>query len=211
VTQQKGVLKKILDKFRYGLFFLVLFDYLSKVGIKISFFYWMKEGASSNPPTNLDKTFDEYEFCFFGPEEIAIINDLPERQFANKRVFINLLNSGKKCFGVKHQGKIAAFNWFGLEESGSKSYPVAMKDNEAYLFDMYVLKAFRGKKLAPILRRKSYAVLQAMGRDTYYSISDCFNTPTIKFKDKLNAQFILKGLYINLFRKFERRWVLKKY
>ena len=46
-----------------------------------------------------------------------------------------------------------------------------------------------------------------MGRDTFYSISECFNAPAVKFKKKLNVKFL--GLYVlfDLFRKW--RWIPK--
>ncbi len=205
-----SILRKARDKFRYGLILLVIRDYLIKLGIEITPFYWMKETIPDKVQTNLDANFNDYEFSYFGLEEIKTICKLPEREFGEKYM-TNIFNKGKKCYGVKCKGEIAAFTWFDLDESFTKFYPTTMKANEAYLFDMYVLKPFRGKYLAPILRYKIYTILKEMGRDTYYSITECFNTPSIKFKEKLNAQYVLMGLYINLFNKYKKRWILKKY
>ena len=203
--------KKIREKIRQGLFFQVLRDRLAKIGINISPFYWMKESLTNLPPPLINGNPADYTFSFFGINDIETINNLPERQAFNKQVFPSLLDKGKKCFGVKFKGEIAAFTWFDLEKSNSHSYPVAMKDNEAYLFDMYVLKNFRGKNIAPALRHKSYSVLKSMGRDTCYSITEYFNTPSFKFKQKLQARVIFKGLYVNLFKKVQKRWVLRRY
>ena len=202
---------KIRNKFRYGLIFLVIRDYLKKLGIDITPFYWMKETIPDKIQVNLEDDLNDYEFSFFGPAEIEAVCKLPEREFTSEEHITKIFNKGKKCYGAKYKGEIAAFTWFDLEECNTKFYPTPMKNNEAYLFDMYVLKAFRGKNLAPILRYKLYAILKELGRDTCYSVTECFNTSSRKFKEKLNAQYVFLGLYINLFKKYKRRWILKKY
>ena len=206
-----SIFGKIRDKFRYGLIFLVMRDYLKKLGIEITFFYWTKETIPDKIQVNLEDDLNDYEFSLFGPEEIKTICQFPERKFFSEEHVTKMFNKGKKCYGAKYKGEIAAFTWFDLEESYTRFYPTAMKNNEAYLFDMYVLKAFRGKNLAPILRYKIYAILKELGRDTCYSITECFNSPSMKFKKKLNAQDVFLGLYVNLFRKYRKRWILKKY
>lgn len=210
-NEHPSFLKKIRDKLRYKLVLLVIRDYLKKWGIEITPFYWMKEIVPDKMPAYLEADLRDCAFSFFGLEEIEAIGRIPEREYIGEERVIDIYNKGKKCYGVKYCGEIAAFTWFDLEESDSKFYPTPMKKNEAYLFDMYVLKAFRGKNLAPILRYKVCSILKEMGRDTCYSVTESFNTPSLRFKEKLNAQYVLLGLYINLFRKFRGRWVLKRY
>ena len=62
---------------------------------------------------------------------------------------------------------------------------------------------FGGKNLLEAISLSNRQPI-SMGRDTYYSITECFNTPSIKFKEKLNAQYVLMGLYINLFNKYKK-------
>jgi len=206
-----SILKKIRNKFRYGLIFLVIRDYLKKLGIEITPFYWMEETIPDKIQVNLEDDLNDYAFSFFGPEEIEAICKLPEREFISEERITKIFNKGKKCYGAHCKGEIAAFTWFDLEECNTKFYVAPMKNNEAYLFDMYVLKAFRGKNLAPILRYKIYTILKELGRDTCYSVTECFNTPSRKFKEKLNARYIFLGLHINLFKKYKRGWILKRY
>lgn len=202
---------KIRNKFRHGLVFLVIRDYLMKIKIEITPFYWMKETIPDQIPVQLGAELEGCEFSLFGLEEIQIICRLPERKHINEKNVLKRFQEGKKCYGVKYKGEIAAFTWFDLDKSPTKYYSAPMKPNEAYLFDMYVLKAFRGKNLAPILRYKMYQILKDLGCDTGYSVTECFNTPSLKFKEKLNAQYVLLGVYVSLFQKFRGRWVLKRY
>lgn len=76
---------------------------------------------------------------------------------------------------------------------------------------MYVLKAFRGNNLAPILRYKNYEILKGMGRDTFYSVTEYFNTASLRFKAKLNARVIFLALYVEIFKRYRFRWILRRY
>lgn len=209
--QTKPLIKKIQEKFRYGLIPLILRDYLAKLGIEITPFYWVKEMIPDKIPEFFGIDLNDFEFSFFSLEDIKAICRLKERSFMAEEHLTKMLLKGKKCYGAKYKGEIAGFTWFDLEESCTKFYPTPMKSNEAYLFDMYVLKAFRGKNLAPIMRYKIYNILKKQGRDTCYSVTETFNTPSNNFKKKLNAKNMFLGLYINLFRKYRRRWILKRY
>ena len=211
VAKNKTALSLLIDKFRYGLVLLSLRDALIKLGIEITPFYWMKEGISVDYKLPVDAAFDEYEFSFFDADDIERICDLPERSFVSREHVRKIYAKGTKCYGAKYNGQIAGFSWFDLDECFSRLYKVPMKSNEAYLFDVYVLNEFRGKNLAPLLRYKIYAILRDMGVDSFYSITEAFNTPSIRIKQKLNAKFVFLGLYVRLFRKRKKTWILKWY
>jgi hypothetical protein len=118
---------------------------------------------------------------------------------------------GKKCFGIKQKEKIVAFNWIDFKNINSILFSQSLKENEAYLFDMYTDKEFRGKNIAPYLRWQSYKALKGMGRDVFYSISTYVNTPSIKFKKKLNSKILWLGLYFKLFQRFKVNMILRRY
>lgn len=210
-SPRASVFQKIRHKFRYGLVLLVLRDYLRKLKIDITPYYWMKETIPAEPPALRDEILKDCEFSLFGREDIEAISRLPERQYIGAAYVLNNFDKGKKCVGVKYKGEIAGCSWFSFEGGYAQFNSDALRDNEAYLFDVYVLKAFRGKNLAPMLRYKSYAILKEMGRDTCYSVTECFNTPSRKVKQKLGAQYVFLGLQVSLFGKFKRRWILRRY
>ncbi len=138
-------------------------------------------------------------FEFFGPEEMKVIRAIPGREWCTEDKLLSFLDEGKKCFGVKCQGQIAAFNWFYLEEGNCRLRRFRLEDSEVYLFDMYTMKTFRGRGIAPSLRYETYKVLRKMGRSKFYSISDFFNIPSIRFKEKLGSRFLELCLYVRLF------------
>ncbi|MGB5356739.1 MAG: hypothetical protein WBN11_08590, partial [Eudoraea sp.] len=69
----------------------------------------------------------------------------------------------------------------------------------------------RGKNLAPFLRYHSYLMLQEMGIESIYSITQYFNTSSIKFKKKLRAKNIALYINIALFGRYHTYKLLKNY
>ncbi|MGB5203659.1 MAG: hypothetical protein WBN63_05670 [Eudoraea sp.] len=86
-----------------------------------------------------------------------------------------------------------------------------LKENEAYLFDMYTFEAHRGKNLAPYLRYQSYLMLKDIGRDKIYSITQYFNKSSKRFKKKLNARNLQLYINIIIFKKYQHHFVLRSY
>jgi hypothetical protein len=54
-------------------------------------------------------------------------------------------------------------------------------------------------------------MLKESGRDVIYSISDSFNSPAIKFKEKLNAERVKEMLYVRFFKCKPRGFVIKSW
>ncbi len=193
-----------------GVLFALL-HYSSRVGVTAQPFYYMREAMPAQVPEHLAKLPEGFEFSVFGRDDVLAISRLEERLgFAPERHVVDDLDRGDVCVGLKCSGQIAAFTWYSLVGSVGY-YPVRMKDNEAYLYDMYVLKAHRGNSLAPALRYRTYDVLNRMGRDTFYSVTVPWNLASIRFKQKLGARPVLLGMYFKVFGRFRARWVLKRF
>jgi hypothetical protein len=73
------------------------------------------------------------------------------------------------------------------------------------------MESHRGKNLAPYLRYKSYEILKELGRDKIYSASDSFNSPAIRFKEKLNAKKLKLILFVKIFNRIQWSFTLKSY
>ena len=76
MEQRKTILfkiKKIIEKFRYGLICLVIRDYFEKIGIVYMFFYWMKESIADNITPELSTLPDEYSFSLFDSDDIDAV------------------------------------------------------------------------------------------------------------------------------------------
>ena len=196
---------------REGVLFALL-HYSARVGIRVQPYYYMRETLPAEISEHLTQLPEGFEFSAFGRDDVRAISVLEERKrYVNERYVIHNLNKGDACLGVKHRGEIVAFTWYSLARCASRLHPVTMKENEAYLYDMYVLKAHRGSNVAPALRYRNYEVLRGMGRDTFYSVTELSNPASMRFKQKLGARPVLLGIYIGLFDKFQVRWVLRRF
>jgi hypothetical protein len=178
------------------------------MGMDFAPFYWVQEGIYEGSPIVFNSYFSEYRCELLRPEDIPNLLELTIWPEYSGRSLTSMFEDGKICISAKYGDQIAAFMWIDLEQSNCKWYRFPLKKNEAYLFDMFTLKAFRGKGVAPYLRYKSYEILKDMGRYKCYSYSDSFNKAAIKFKRKLNARFLKVGIYLTLSRKY--RWILDK-
>ena len=205
-------LKYILAKFKYSPFIRVVQDGLTKIGIRISPYYIVLEGLFDESMPHLERGFNEYDIGFLRTEDMKEISILPgpDRTFSEEDLLLRL-KDGKKCLGLKYRGKIVAFTWYDLKEYNFNGYKFSLKENEAYLFDAYTLMSFRGKGIAPYMRYQCYKKLAKLGRYRLYSVSICFNAPSIRFKKKLNAKILELALYVELFKKWNFNSRLKRY
>jgi hypothetical protein len=206
-------LKRAGEVLRREGFLSFLLRSMQMARIQITPFYYMKEALPQNVPANLTTLPEGYDFSAFDFRDVMVISNLPEREsYTDPEYAIDNFNQGNRCWGIKYNGEIVAFTWVSFDKTWTKLYKTSLRENEAYLFDMYVLKAFRGMNLAPLLRCRTYEVLRGMGRDTFYSISGFFNTAALRFKQKLDARIVFLGVYIRLFsERFQGQWVLKRY
>jgi ribosomal protein S18 acetylase RimI-like enzyme len=215
VEQSRDLLSKwnrFVERARNEGVLFALLHHLKRVGIVAQPFYYMREALPAEIPEHLTKLPEGFEFSVFGRDDVMAISRLEERKgYVGEKYVVKNLNKGDACLGVKCHGNIAAFTWYSLVGSDEEVYPVTMKENEAYLYDMYVLKAYRGNNIAPTLRYRNYEVLRRIGRDTFYSVTEHSNLASLRFKQKLGAQPVLLAIHIAFFKKYRVRWVLRRY
>jgi hypothetical protein len=170
----------------------------------------MQERTESTEEPKIKGNLEEYTFDFIGPSDLGELEENDELKSKRER-FQKNFDKGYKCLCARHQGQIVAHTWFNFKECQYLDTLFTLKEHEVYLFDMYTLNSYRGKNIAPYLRFKSYKMLNKMGIETIYSITDFFNSPAVKFKQKLGVKFLGLYLKIDLFRKWKRDLKIKEY
>lgn len=190
-------------------FVRIVLDGLAKARIKIQPFYLFVEGPFDGRLSHLEAGFDEYELGFLGPGDMGLISAIPYRYIPREK-FLLRLKEGKRCFAAKHRGKIAAFTWCDMNKCHYKGCRFELEEDEAYLFDAYTIDSYRGKGLAPYVRYHLYGELAKLGRKRLYSVSERFNISSIRFKKKLNAQLVGRGLFVEFFWKWHFSSALKR-
>jgi ribosomal protein S18 acetylase RimI-like enzyme len=202
-------LQRILSKIRYNLILQVIRNKLVRIGFEFTPYYLYKQGADKIDPPEIKGDFADLTTEFLNIEDIKTIGK-SARGYSEK-TFMTMLENGKKCYGLKHKGKIAAFVWIDFDECNFKPERFKLKNNEAYLYSLYTMESHRGKNIAPYLAYNCYKVLSEKGKDTFYSITECLNFSAIKYKKKLAAEKLKLVLYIRLFKNYYRSFILKTY
>jgi hypothetical protein len=183
---------------------------MSNVIISFSPFYLVREGLSDEDGLNLKPRIDPCDVGFLKLSEMSVISASPEVP-ETEDTLLKRLSAGWLCIGIKHHDEIAAYMWCSLRECNSPYLSFYLREDEACLLDARTFSSYRGKNLAPYLRVQLYKHLRQMGRTKFISITQYFNTPSLRFKKKLNAKPQKLYVYICLFRKYKRVILLKRY
>jgi hypothetical protein len=189
---------------------LSVFHALERAGLKIVPYYVLRESLIDLMESEVEPDLkpltrgflcdSEIEGLFAGPELISLRDEM--HRWKDKDCL---------CFGLKHDGKIIAHMWCNLKRCNIDLVSFPLQPDEAFLFRVRTLKAYRGQNLAPFLSYQLYKSLHEMKRTKYFSVIEYFNTPAVKFKKKLKARPLRLGLYIGIFGKIKCNFRLKEY
>ncbi|ALM06801.1 hypothetical protein SB49_02525 [Sediminicola sp. YIK13] len=201
--------RRFWNVIKNGLFFHGLRNRLERIGINIMPYYWVEEEVLKCEEPQIKGNVADYKLRNLNLEELALIcKDIDN--FILDDLYEDFKNCDI-CIGLENNKEIAAYMFIGLNDFNFKHRKLQILENEAYLFNMWTFHSFRGRNLAPYLRYKSYELLNEMGRDTKYSITEYFNKSSIKFKNKLNSKHLQLYLYIELFGTVKKHFLIKSY
>tara|TARA_R110002051_G_scaffold53843_1_gene101096 strand:+ start:561 stop:1199 length:639 start_codon:yes stop_codon:yes gene_type:complete len=201
-------IKWISNIIKNGLFCHGIRNTLAKIGLDFMP-YFLEVGSIDIRPPQIRDDESKYQFSFFGEEEISFIKK-NIIGIAHKDL-MNDLKNGDTCLGIKHEGKICIYTFIKHRSFSIRGRIFTLSPSEGYVHNTYTFEAYRGKNLAPYLRYKSYDYLRGKGIETYYSISEYFNKPTIRYKQKLKVKPLKLYLSVILFKRKVFNFTLKSY
>ncbi len=205
----KSFFSLVAGEFKYKKVLLNVTYVLGKVGITISPYYFYLEEADNRINIKLSPALDSTVSGFLSPADLEKVYHHPETQgyAALEKVF---KDDKHFCFALKQGDEVMSFTWCDMDKiRWVKS--IDLKPDEAYMFNAYTYKKYRGMNIAPYLRFYLYKYLKELGRTKIYSYTEYFNTPAVNYKKKLKAKPLKLGLYIRLFSKIKWDLTLKKY
>jgi hypothetical protein len=183
--------------------------WLSRLGITIIPYYLLEESKDFLGTTNIKPILDKpYETIFLDRSNIDLIKgfeNLPQIESE----FPKLWDKGCSCVCLMSEGSVLGYGWFDLITCNYKYLSFELKNDEAYTFNFRIARHMRGRNIAPFLRSVLYTNLQSMGRNRIYSITEKFNTPAIRFKEKLNARPLCYYVYVSLFNRVSKNIKIK--
>jgi hypothetical protein len=196
------------DALKHGLVLQRIVECLRRIGVDFSPYWLFREGVRAHRTewSDLEREFVSSVLGAGDVPAVAACTPWNTEEVVRKR-----LERGHLCIVLKHGSAIAGYTWADLHRVSDDTCNFPLADDEAYLYDAYISPQFRGRSLAPYMRSECYKHLRAAGRRSFYSISDFFNTPAIKFKRKLNAEVVRLYLQVKLGGRLLGQWVLREY
>lgn len=203
------ILKKISDKISYNLVLQVIKNRLTAIGFEFTASILFQDKINTIKLLDYEANMPDYKVEFLDASDMKIIGS-NIRGYSHED-FLNSLKNGKKCIGVKHRGEILAFVWYDFNECNFQPAWFKLKKNEAYSYRLHTMEPYRGRNIAPYLKYQSYKILEKIGKDTFYSISEYVNSSSLKYRKKLNSKKLKLILFIRLFKKYQWTLTLKTY
>jgi len=201
----------IFNRIKYGLTLFSIRNILSRTGIDIEAYYWVKEGSKEIVPPTIKGNpshFDIKKLTYEETKEALIKSSGMHGHLENLKINFD---NGQSCIALTIKEKIAAYMFIETKDFIFRHKLFKLKENEVYLLNMYTYESFRGQNCAPYLRYKCYHLLKDQGIKNIYSISAYFNKSSIKFKRKLNAVNLKLFLSFELFNIISKTFLLKTY
>ena len=191
-----------------GLFWHGMRNTLAKIGFDFMPYFWEIGSIDIKSPRIRDDE-SKYQLSIFGEEEITFIKN--NVIGITHKDLMNDLKNGDTCLGIKNDGIITVYSFIKHETFSFRGREFVIKPSEGYVHNTYTFEDFRGRNLAPYLRYQCYEYLKGKGVDKYYSISEYFNKPTLKYKQKLNIKPENLYLSVILFKRWLFNFTLKSY
>jgi ribosomal protein S18 acetylase RimI-like enzyme len=205
-----GLLQRLRQKIRYRLLIQEILARLAGIGIQIQPYYLVLEGLFGGSNPEWESGFDEFSIGFLSNPDMKHVAALSGRPASEDKLLLRL-KDGMKCFAVQQQGQVIGYTWCDFKECNFVGHRFPLRENEAYLFDAYTSRSFRGRNIAPYMRYQCYKELAKTGRVRLYSITLLFNTSSKKFKQKLNAKPLKLGLFVELFKRWHFDLLVREY
>jgi GNAT superfamily N-acetyltransferase len=150
-----------------------------------------------------------FRMGFEGSDRIDEI--LPVEPGSDRNEVSRWFAEGKLCFGVRDGERLIAKMWCDTESFHHPLDHHPLGKDAVYLYAACVLNEYRGRDIAVLMRSACCNALRENGFSRFYSCTFYFNYPARRFKEKLGCRNESLHLHINLFGRWARTWVLKRY
>lgn len=207
----RNFVARMQGRLRYGLATQEILDRLARRGIALYPYLVFEELAEPRIGDGADP--QNIQVRQLTELDIKQLIEIPERPRSEADIRDRLAR-GHIGMGAFDKGTIVAYTWCDLDRLtsfGRGSVLRKLEPDEACLADSYALPAYRGRGIVLFLRGQVYGMMRAHGRHRLYSVCMYFNRSVRRLKSKVGAREIQLRLSINLFNKFRRDLLLKRY
>ena len=203
-------LGRLRGRIKHGLLTQEILDRLGGLGIRLTPYLIVDE--SPGALINYEREISDCSFRPLGANEMHMVANMPNRKRDLEGVLSRLAVA--ECLGAFIGDTLAGYTWSRRDQVGRLRGRIQfhqLSPDEAYLFDMYVDKDFRGMSLAPLLRHHLFQHLLSKGVRRFYSITTYFNRSSRKFKAKLGARELELRFTIGFWSRLHADFLLRRY
>lgn len=179
-------LQRFASRARHGQLVQEVLDRMARRGVFVYPYQLVHERAGTEPEAN--EGVERFEMRFLDPSEVDAVLSIRERPRNPDKTKQRFRSGG--CFGVWDGDTLAAYSWYSTERvpvAAGGTRLCSLPAGYLYLYDAYVLRAYRGFRLAGLMRYRLYEALRDTGATDFASISLTFNRSTRRFKARLGA------------------------
>ena len=178
---------------QYGLTIHRLLNRFDKrFGLGLDICWVVREGSQAVPEYALPPGYTMHEITSAqAPRMTGMTKKLTEDEVHRR------LDAGHHgMIVVAPDDTVAGFTWANPHMAHDEHRCYELSPDEAYLYDTHVMPEHRGNQLASRIRAACYEQMRSKGYTSFISISDRYNLPSVKFKQRLGAR--PERLYLKL-------------
>ncbi len=207
-TKEHSIFHKVRNLSRNGLLLYSLRNYMTRFGIDIDPYYWLRHGMDLADEPLIRGNDGHYQLVQLSEDDDLEFDNI----MGLKPVHLKKnISKGQLCLALKANGEIAAIIFAEFKDFDYKHRTFKMGNTAAYLLNLYTFESHRGRNLATNLRYHCYRTLAERGITDVYSITSYFNSASRKSNRKLNIRHETLFLHIGLFKRFHWNFTLKKF
>jgi len=206
-----GVLQRLRRKAKHGLILQEILNTLGRRGLWLCPYIVYRE--SEVPGSNDNTRAQQLEYRELLSTETPIIAAIEGYELQEAKIR-ERFTRGDVAFGTFSDDRLVAYTWANLRKFPGLGDAPAVRDldsEEAYLYDAYTIREFRGIAIIPELRTYLYTALRTSGRHKFYSVSVYFNRSARRFKEKLGAREAELRFSVNLFGRIHKDFLIKRW
>jgi GNAT superfamily N-acetyltransferase len=166
----------------------------------------------ANPPHKPDAVPDsEYQYERIDATNVEdVIENFPEKFFVPAQ-WRQQIAAGDIGLLFRHDGLMVGYIWANLRFCVFRKPLFQLNADQAYIYNTFVIKSYRGKGLAPLMLSALVKELHELGRTDIYSIVEAFNKPAKRYHEHVGARRLELRLLIVLFKRWMFDLRLRKY
>lgn len=178
-------LQRLKGRVKHGLLTQEILDRAGRLGLLLMPYTIVDESPGLS--LNVGTGSPSYTVRPLTADDMPLLANLPGRERDVEKILARLNDA--ECLGIFVDDALAGYSWSRFDQilHARQIQLHTLGPDEAYLFDLYIVKAYRGLGIAHVLRQQLYRHLAAKGIKRFYSISLYFNRSTRKFKARLGA------------------------